>query len=145
MKKILFLLLISSALQAQVTIPVDSITVGGISFRASATFECMIWNTRTKSVALQWVLQVHGRDSSLVASKAIEQVADNSSYVYQDGSITTDEVIFDSTKNYHVSGIEMVIPEYEFYDLIAKNGAGGATIYQLIQTAGLRRKYIFKL
>jgi len=153
MKKLItFLLLFLAASQCDaqptrklVTIPVDSITLGGIKFRASASFECMIWNTREKTVALQWRLNVHGRDSSIVTSKAIEQVADNSTYVYQDGSPCNGDIVYDSTTMHYRCGGVPVLPEYDFYEIVAEKGAGGATINDLIRAACIRRKEIFKL
>ena len=147
MKTIIISLFLFAAIGAksQITIPLDSITVGGIKFRATASFECMTWNARVKSVSLQWMLNVWGRDSSIVANKAIEQIADNSNYVYQDGSVVTDSIYFDSTNMVYKANGLPIIPEYTFYEMVAQYGAGGATINQLIQTAALRRKSIFKL
>lgn len=148
MKNILLsLLLLISATSFAQTISLDSITVGGIKFRAEADFECMTWNKRTKSVALQWKIKVFGYDSSVIKEKDLEQIADDNGYVYQDGTpvIHTDSVYLDSTVMMYKYANEMVIPEYKFYETIAEHGANGATIYDLIRAAGLRRKGMFVL
>lgn len=132
----------------QVTIPVDSIVLGGISFRASAVFEVMIWNARSKEVSLQWQLNVWGRDSSIVLSRTVEQRADDHSLVYvTNGQLVPDSavIITDTLPPYSRThnGVP-VIGEYSFYALIAQYGAGGATINDLIKAAGERRLSIFK-
>lgn len=156
MKHLLTILLfLASAAQAQVSIAIDSATIGGIKFPAKATFECMIWNTRTSTVALQWKVEALGYDSTVVRSSSAEMIADMSSYVLPDGTLVGDlnhtlELygIKDSSGNYtklpngNYQFTTTVMPEYVFYQAIAQYGANGATINQLIQAAGMRRKQV---
>ena len=126
------------------SIAVDSVTFGGVKYRASAECWSYIWNYDTKQVSFNWRLKVFGRDGSLARTEPIVINVDNNAFVFEDsGEPIPEGAEVVTEKDAATVAGKKVVSKYSFYKSVSEKD--NSKFNELVKQEAEKRKSLFKL